>query len=264
MASARTPALFVGHGNPMNALEANRWTSAWRTLGTELARPAAILAVSAHWYGPGAAVTATDTPRTIHDFAGFPEELARFRYPAPGSPALAEQVAGLLAPADVDLDLSWGLDHGTWSVLAHVVPAADIAVVQLRIDSGLSASEHLARAASLRPLRDEGVLILASGNAVHNLGLLRWAELMGSAPPGPPFDWAERFDSGVRTALAAGDLAALASLVDSADGRRAHPTPEHYLPLLYAAGAGHPGEPVSEAVSGLEAGSLSMLSFRVG
>src|SRR5581483_3857133 len=172
--AAMLPAIFFGHGNPMNALAENAYTTAWRGIGRNLPRPKAILSISAHWFVPGTGLTVSDTPRTIHDFGGFPLELYQVQYPAPGDPALARRVQQLLAPLPVTLDNSWGLDHGTWSVLRHVYPAADIPVVQLSIDETKPAVFHFEIGRRLAPLRYEGVLIVGSGNLVHNLHTYAW------------------------------------------------------------------------------------------
>ena len=202
-AAARMPAVFFGHGSPMNTLEYNRYTDAWRRLGEILPEPKAILAVSAHWMTRGTAVTAMDRPRTIHDFGGFPQELFEFQYPAPGSPHLAARVRELIAPINVQQDQSWGLDHGTWSVLAHVFPKANVPVVQLSLDAGQPPRYHYELGARLAPLRDEGVLIIGSGNVVHNLVRIQWAV------DAKPYDWAARFNETVRTHLAAREHRAL-------------------------------------------------------
>jgi 4,5-DOPA dioxygenase extradiol len=186
------PALFIGHGSPMQAIEPSRFTAAWQLLGRELPRPRAILAVSAHWYGRGTAVTAQARPRTIHDFYGFPPALYALQYPAPGAPQLAARLATLLAPTAVRLDAEWGLDHGSWSVLRYLYPQADIPVIQLSLDASLSGPQHYALAQRLAPLRDEGVLVLGSGNVVHNLRLLQF-DPAASAPP-----WALSFNAAVR------------------------------------------------------------------
>jgi 4,5-DOPA dioxygenase extradiol len=257
----RMPAVFLGHGNPMNTLEHNVYTDAWHELGQSLPRPRAVLSISAHWYTRGVGVTAMAQPRTIHDFSGFPPELFAVEYPAPGDPQLAAVVAQLLGAAaesgPVDLDDSWGLDHGTWSVLAHVYPDADVPVVQLSIDGTRDPDWHWDLASRLAPLRDDGVLVLGSGNIVHNLGRISWG-----APQ--PFDWNLRFDEYVRDALEANDRHGLTHYLDHPDGALACPTPEHYLPLLYAAALRAPDEPVSTVVAGYDHGSLSMRSFRVG
>jgi 4,5-DOPA dioxygenase extradiol len=256
----RQPALFVGHGNPMNAILDNEWSAAWRRLGAGLPRPAAILAVSAHWYLPGTHVTAMERPRTIHDFGGFPRQLYAFQYPAPGSPPLAARVAELLAPVPVGLDQEWGLDHGTWSVLAHLFPGADIPVVQLSIDESLPGRRHYELAKRLAPLRDEGVLVLGSGNLVHNLHAYAWGR-----HPVAPFDFAVRFERTAREQLERGEHGPLADFeARGRDGMLSVPTPEHYLPLLYVIALQDAGETVSFPVEGVDGGSVSMLSVRVG
>ena len=253
----RMPAVFLGHGNPMNALEHNVYTDAWHELGQSLPRPRAVLAVSAHWYTRGVGVTAMPQPRTIHDFSGFPPELFAVEYPAPGDPRLAAEVAQLLGTELVGLDEAWGLDHGTWSVLAHVYPDADVPVVQLSIDGTRAPDWHWDLASLLAPLRDDGVLVLGSGNIVHNLGRITW----GSQEPA---DWNVRFDEHVRDALDASDRHALTHYLDHPDGAIACPSPDHYLPALYVAALRRAGEPISTIVSGYDVGSLSMRSFRVG
>jgi len=195
----RMPAIFFGHGNPMNALAQNAYTQAWNAIGSEIPRPKAILAISAHWYVPYTAVTAMTAPRTIHDFGGFPRELFEFSYPAPGEPELAARVRDLLEPSDVGMDRQWGLDHGTWSVLCHVFPDADVPVVQLSIDETQPPAFHYRAGKSLAPLRDENVLVIGSGNVVHNLHAYAWGR-----HPVEPFDWAVRFDHRVRELLVAG------------------------------------------------------------
>lgn len=259
--SARLPAIFLGHGSPMNALAENAWTRAWATLGAGLTpRPRAVLAISAHWYVAGTAVTAMRAPRTIHDFGGFPRELFAVRYPAPGDPALAARVAELLAPIAVVADQSWGLDHGTWSVLRHVFPQADIPVVQLSIDETRPPGFHYELGTRLRPLRDEGVLIVGSGDVVHNLEAYAWGRR-----PAQPYDWALRFESTVReliTAHAHSQLIDYPSL--GPDAHLSIPTPEHYLPVLYVLGASEPHEPVAFPVEGIDGGSVSMLAVQCG
>ena len=253
------PTLFVGHGNPMHAILPSRYTEAWQSLGQTLPRPEAILVVSAHWFVPEVAVTAMAQPRTIHDFGGFPRALYQVQYPAPGNPLLAQQVAALLASIPVRQDLEWGLDHGAWSVLKHLYPDASIPVVQLSLNSRGDGRFHYDLARRLAPLRDEGVLILGSGNIVHHLGELLW-EASAS-----PYDWAVRFDQKTRQAIAAGNHEALVALdALDADGRRAVPTPEHYLPLLYMLGLQRSNDRVSFPVSGIELGSISMTAVLVG
>jgi 4,5-DOPA dioxygenase extradiol len=259
--SARLPAVFLGHGNPMNALRENSWTRAWAALGAGLApRPRGVLAVSAHWYVAGSAVTAMPEPRTIHDFGGFPRELFAVRYPAAGDPALAARVQQLLAPLPVRADFSWGLDHGTWAVLRHVFPQADVPVVQLSIDETRPAAFHHELGLRLRALRDEGVLLLGSGDVVHNLETYAWG-----GHPAQPYDWALRFETTVRSRLAAGEHRLLIDYTElGSDALLSVPTPEHYLPLLYVMGASFPGERVSFPAEGVDGGSVSMLAVRFG
>jgi 4,5-DOPA dioxygenase extradiol len=260
MAAPVMPALFFGHGNPMNAIQRNAYTEAWRAIGRALPRPRAIACVSAHWYLPGTWVTAMERPRTIHDFGGFPRELYAVSYPAPGDPALARHLQELLAPVAVGLDDQWGLDHGTWSVLCHVFPEADVPVVQLGIDETQTADFHYQLGRRLATLREDGVLVIGSGNLVHNLHAYAWGR-----HPVEPFDWAVRFEQRARALMTAGDhgpLVAYDSL--GRDAALSVPTPEHYLPLLYALGLRREGEPVSFPVEGIDGGSVSMLTVRVG
>ena len=253
------PAAFLGHGSPMNAIERNRFTAAWRAFGASVPRPRAILAVSAHWYVNSTAVTAMPRPRTIHDFFGFPRELFEVDYPAPGLPELAEEVAELAKPDSVGADRDgWGLDHGTWSVLVHAFPDADIPVVQLSINAQKPPEWHVALGARLAALRERGVLVVGSGNVVHNLRAMDWKQ------PGAAFDWNTRFDEAARQLMAErpGDAAALAGHRDYA---RSAPTPEHFLPLLYLAGvAAATGSSADVLVDGPAYGSLSMTSYTVG
>lgn len=254
------PAIFFGHGNPMNALSKNAYTDGWAGVGNSIPRPKAILAVSAHWYLPATAVTVNLAPPTIHDFGGFPRELFQVEYPAPGSPQLARRVQDLLAPVPADLDESWGLDHGTWSVLCHVFPKADIPVLQLSINETEPPKFHYEIAKRLAPLRDEGVLIIGSGNIVHNLHTYAWGKHGVD-----PFDWAIRFEQQVREALLGGDdgpLIAYESL--GRDAMLSVPTPEHYLPLLYVIALRREGEQVSFPVEGVDGGSVSMLCVQIG
>lgn len=254
------PVAFVGHGSPMNAIEDNVWSRGFSDLGSRLKPPSAILVVSAHWYIRGTAVTGNEEPETIHDFGGFPEALYKVRYPAKGDPALAARVADLLGSEEASVRTDWGLDHGAWSVLCHLRPAADCPVVQLSIDAGVGAERHVEIGRALAPLRDEGVLILGSGNIVHNLRDA-FARLRSGDQTTP--DWARDFDAAVVEALDARDSAKLARLIESKEGRVAHPTPDHYLPLLYAAGAGG-GDPVTYPITGFDMGSLSMRSVLFG
>lgn len=254
----RLPALFIGHGSPTNALQSNRYTRVWRALGEALPRPRAVLVVSAHWVTEGTHVTAMLRPKTIHDFYGFPQALFDFDYPAPGSPEVAQEVidAAPTAPIERD-DHTWGLDHGAWSVLAHLYPKADVPVVQLSINAAWSFEQHLALGARLAPLRDRGILLLASGNVVHNLRAVDWRNSEGGA------DWAQRFEAAAIQQMTT-DPTGVARLQNHRDFARAAPTTEHFIPLLYAAGAALPGERVQTLIQGCTLGSLSMASFGVG
>ena len=258
--NARMPAIFFGHGNPMNALASNAFTRAWSAIGRALPRPRAILCISAHWYVPATAVTIAQTPRTIHDFGGFPAELFAVRYPAPGSQALATRVRELLAPVPVLRDEGWGLDHGTWSVLVHVYPNADVPVVQLSIDETREAAWHYELARRLAPLRDEGVLIMGSGNLVHNLHTYAWGN-----PHLGPYDWAARFEEKARALLHAHDFAPLVDYESlGRDAQLSAPTPDHYLPLVYVLAQWRDGDAVTFPVEGFDGGSISMLAVAVG
>lgn len=259
MSHASMPAAFLGHGSPMNALERNRYTEAWRAFGASVPRPRAILAVSAHWYVGATAVTAMARPRTIHDFFGFPPALFAVQYPAPGLPELAEEVADVVKPEHVGADRDgWGIDHGTWSVLVHAFPDADIPVVQLSIDARKPAEWHLAMGARLAALRERGVLVLGSGNVVHNLGLIDWKQ------PDGGFDWARRFNDDARQLMTErpGDMAAM---LGHADYAQAVPTPEHFLPVLYLAGMAAAASGTADVlIDGYTFGSLSMTAYTLG
>jgi len=257
----RMPALFFGHGNPMNALQVNPYTLRWADIGTTLSRPKAILSVSAHWYIEDAAVTVSTKPHTIHDFGGFPSELYAVQYPAPGDPDLAARVQELLAPVPVRRDDGWGLDHGTWSVLRHLYPQADIPVVQLSIDETQPPKFHYELGKRLAPLREEGILILGSGNVVHNLHAYAWGR---HAPE--PYDWAVSFESRVRDLLLAGEHKSLINYEHElgSEAELAVPTPDHYLPLLYIAGTRVTSDPLTFPVEGVDGGSVSMLAVKVG
>jgi len=255
----RTPALFIGHGSPMNTLEANGYTEAWRAFGAHLPRPRAVLAISAHWYFGATAVTAMPRPRTIHDFYGFPPELFAFDYPAPGDPELAAEIVEAVRPEWIGLDRDqWGLDHGTWSVLAHVYPQADVPVVQLSLNALRPLDYHVALGRRLAPLRERGVMVLASGNVVHNLRRLQWDQ------PNLAYDWGERFDAAVAEQLAR-DPGEILRVTAHPDYALAVPTPDHFIPLLYLAGlAAASGERVEPLLRGHSMGSISMASYGLG
>ena len=258
--TSRMPAIFFGHGNPMNALQRNAWTEGWAAVGRSIPLPKAIVCVSAHWYLPATLVTAQERPRTIHDFGGFPRELYQVQYPAPGLPELAGRVRDLLAPVSAGLDEGWGLDHGTWSVLCHVFPEADIPVAQLSIDETQAPEFHYELGKRLSPLRDEGVLVMGSGNLVHNLHAYAWGRHAAE-----PLDWAVRFESRARELLLAGDDRPLVNYEGlGRDAMLSAPTPDHYLPLLYVLGLRGEGDEVSFPVEGFDGGSVSMLTVRVG
>ncbi|HTY72834.1 MAG TPA: 4,5-DOPA dioxygenase extradiol [Actinomycetes bacterium] len=253
------PAAFVGHGNPMNALEVNRYSRSWRAFGASVPRPRVILVVSAHWYINATAVTAMSRPRTIHDFYGFPQVLFDVEYPAPGMPDLAEEIADVVHPTWVGRDIdSWGIDHGTWSVLLHAFPDATVPVVQLSLNAEKDLDYHLDLGRRLAPLRERGVLIVGSGNIVHNLRAVDFAQ------PDAGYDWAVRFDQAAKEVLveSPGDV----PLLDRhADYRASVPTPDHFLPLLYLAGPASDTEERPELlVDGYSAGSLSMAAYTLG
>lgn len=254
------PAIFFGHGNPMNALADNEYTRGWGEIGRTIPRPKSILCISAHWYVPAVGVTARERPKTIHDFGGFPRELFEFEYPAVGSPELAERVNELLG-GDVIMDtVRWGLDHGTWSVLCHVFPNADIPVVQLSIDETKPSEWHYEFAKQLAPLRDEDVLICGSGNLVHNLHTYAWG-----SETREPLDWACRFESEARNLMLVGDHKPLASYELMGKGALlSAPTPDHFLPLLYILATQRDGDSATFPVEGFDGGSISMLSVKIG
>jgi 4,5-DOPA dioxygenase extradiol len=258
--SDRMPVAFFGHGSPMNALAKNRYSLAWEQFGHAVDTPRAVLCISAHWYTRGTAVTAMERPRTIHDFGGFPQALHDVQYPAPGDPALAAEVRQLLAPTEVVEDTSeWGLDHGTWSVLKHIYPKADIPVVQLSLDATQPLAYHYELATRLAPLRNAGILIMGSGNVVHNLRTALWADRAA------PFDWAARFNAEVRRRVLSHDHAGLADMdLLGPDAWLCIPTPEHYLPFLYAIALQRSDDRIVFQTDGIELGSISMLSIVIG
>ncbi len=256
----RIPAIFFGHGNPMNAIERNRYSEAWSEIGRGLPRPRAILGISAHWYLPGTMVTAMERPRTIHDFGGFPRPLYEVQYPAAGDLDLCRRVQELVAPVKVGLDQEWGLDHGTWSVLVHVYPDADVPVVQLSIDETLPAEDHYAIGQRLAPLRDEGILVIGSGNLVHNLHAYAWGR-----HPVEPYEWAVRFEETARAAMSSGNHQPLINYEKlGRDAMLSAPTPDHYLPLLYVLGTAHADDAVTYPIDGIDGGSVSMLTVKIG
>jgi 4,5-DOPA dioxygenase extradiol len=253
------PAVFLGHGSPMNALDSNRYTEAWRIFGASIPRPRAILAVSAHWYINATAVTAMARPRTIHDFYGFPQELSEVEYPAPGAPDLADEIVELVKPVGAGLDKdSWGIDHGVWSVLVHAFPKADIPVVQLSINALMPFEHHFELGVKLAPLRHRDVLILCSGNVVHNLRRIDWSQ------PDAAFDWNRRFDEATKSLMTC-TPADVQKLREHADYPAAVPTPDHFIPLLYLAGlASAAGKPAELLIEGYAMGSLSMTAYTLG
>jgi 4,5-DOPA dioxygenase extradiol len=250
------PTAFIGHGSPVNTIDDNKYTRAWRAFATAAPRPRGVLVISAHWYTSVTAVTAMARPRTIHDLFGFGERLQTFQYPCPGSPQIADEIRALIAPHDLGLDDdAWGIDHGAWSVLAHMFPAADVPVLQLSINATKDFAYHMDLGASLSPLRERGILIVASGNTVHNLGRI------DPSMQDRGFDWAERFDAAT-TALVTARPSETASLADHADYRNAAPTPDHFIPLLYFAALAHAAGRVPRVlVDGCALGSVSMTSY---
>jgi 4,5-DOPA dioxygenase extradiol len=251
----RLPALFVGHGNPMNAIDDNAYSRVWAEIGASLPKPQAILCVSAHWMTQGGALAHVGRrPKTIHDFGGFPPALFQQQYPAPGAPEVAEATIELVRSTHLEPDEEWGLDHGAWSVLLRMFPDADVPVFQLSLDLGKAPAAHLELARELKPLRERGVLIIGSGNLVHNLGALN--------PGGPPYDWAQAFDETMKARIAARDGAGVAAALNgSRTARLAHPTPEHFLPGLYPLGVADDKDELSFFSESFDLGSLSMRSF---
>lgn len=255
---SKAPVLFIGHGNPMNTLEQNGYTEAWQAFGRHLPRPKALLVVSAHWYFGATAITAMPSPRTIHDFYGFPQALFDVEYPAPGDPDLAREITELVKPNWMGLDRDqWGIDHGTWSVLKHMYPDADIPVLQLSINAFQPLEYHINLAARLAPLRDKGVMIVGSGNVVHNLKTLKWRE------QDLAYDWAERFDDAALQQLTH-DPADILRLTSHPDYALAVPTPDHFIPLLYLAGLATADNVKPEALlRGHTMGSISMTCYGI-
>ena len=242
------PAIFFGHGNPMNAVLSNGYTEGWRRMGKQIRRPKAILSVSAHWFVSETSVTISMAPRTIHDFGGFPRELYQVQYPAPGDPELARRVQEMLAPLEVKLDSSWGVDHGTWAVLRHVYPNADVPIVQLSIDERQPAWFHFEIGRKLAALRSERILIVGSGNLVHNLHAYAWGRHMPD-----PYDWAVRFEKQAKEMMVAGQYKPLIDYETlGPDAMLSIPTPDHYLPLLYVLRTRRPGEAITFPIEGVD------------
>ena len=255
---SKMPVLFVGHGSPMNAVEENRYTNTWKEIAAGMPRPACILCVSAHWYTRGTRIMAQDKPKTIHDMYGFPDELYQIFYPAPGSPATALAAKSLIN-RETALDDSWGIDHGAWSVLVHMYPGRDIPVFQLSVDALAPPETHYQIGRELAPLRKEGVLILGSGNVVHNLRMVDWHM------EGQGFDWAHQFDDFIRQSILTGQHDSVVNYQAQGDtARLAVPTPDHFYPLLYPLGAAEEGETVRVFNSHCEMGSLSMTGYLWG
>jgi len=253
------PVLFLGHGSPMNAIEDNPFSRGWQEVGRGLHRPSAILCISAHWETRGTFVTGMEKPRTIHDFGGFPQALFEVQYPAPGSPEVAASTQQAITSAHVGVDHAWGLDHGAWSVIIHLFPKADIPVVQVSLDRSLSPSQHYALAGELASLRKKGVLIIGSGNMVHNLGVMDWHN------PNSGYDWAQEASTRMKELIKRGDHAGLVNY--SAQGKAFQlsiPTPEHYLPLLYTLALKEEAEPLTLFNDQLVMGSIAMTSWRIG
>lgn len=259
--SERMPVLFLGHGSPMNAIEENAFVQGFRQQAHDLPKPRAILCVSAHWETRGTFVTAMAKPRTIHDFGGFPKALFDVQYPAPGSPELASETKQLIKSAVVGLDQSWGLDHGAWSVVKHLYPNADVPIIQMSIDRGLSPGQHYALAKEIAMLRDKGVLIIGSGNMVHNLGMVEWNKLNQPFA----FDWAQEASEKMKRAITTGDHA---PLTDYRNQGRAFDlainSGEHFLPLLYVLALQRKDEQAALFNDQALAGSLTMTSVRIG
>jgi 4,5-DOPA dioxygenase extradiol len=258
-ATEKMPMLFVGHGSPMNAIEHNEFVKGWQDIGSNLPKPNAILCISAHWETRGTMITAMEKPPTIHDFGGFPKELFDVQYPATGSPALATEVQELLKPTSVGLDAQWGLDHGCWSVVKHMYPNADIPVLEMSMDINRTPKQHYELAKELAALRKKGVLIIGSGNMVHNLRMLNWQR------PESGFDWAIEANKIFKNLIANHkhqELTAYQNL--GSEAKLAIPTPEHYLPLLYILGLQEPNESLSFFNDKLVMGSIAMTSVKIG
>lgn len=257
---AKMPLLFVGHGSPMNGIQDNEFSQRWQQMGKEVEKPKAVLCVSAHWLTRGTAVTAMQNPKTIHDFGGFPDELFKVQYPAPGNPELAKETAALVKSTTVGLDHDWGLDHGTWSVVKHMYPGADIPVLQLSIDYHKPGQYHFDLAKELAELRKKGVLIIGSGNMVHNLGMVTWGK-----PEDYAFDWAIEMNDTFKKHISNGDFKPLLNYETlGSSAKLAIPTPDHYYPLLYILGLKEENEKVSFFNDKAMMGSITMTSVKIG
>jgi 4,5-DOPA dioxygenase extradiol len=255
---SKMPLLFVGHGSPMNGIEDNAFSERWHAMGNDIQKPKAVLVISAHWFTKGTQITAMETPKTIHDFYGFPKALFDVEYPAPGNPLLAKEVASLIHKTSVGLDHDWGLDHGTWSVVKHMYPNADIPVLQLSIDYTQKPQYHYELAAEMETLRSKGVLIIGSGNMVHNLGILDW-KLQDKG-----YDWAVEMNDTFKTLIAQGDHKRLINYEHLGSAAKLSiPTPEHYLPMLYILGLQASNENIQFFNDKTMMGSISMTSFKV-
>jgi len=257
----KMPVLFLGHGSPMNAIEENEFVAGFRNLAKTLPRPSAILCISAHWFTSGTKVTAMEMPRTIHDFGGFPQELYEVQYPAKGSPELAETTKELLKPAEIELDETWGLDHGSWSVIKHLYPVANVPVIQLSIDYTKPAAYHFELAQKLSPLRRKGVLIIGSGNIIHNLRLV---DFRNFDKDNYGYDWAIEARETINNYLLDGNFEPLINYGKLGKALElAINTSEHYLPLIYTLGLKENNEELSLFNDKLMAGSLSMTSVKI-
>ena len=260
MKTARMPVIFIGHGNPMNAIAKNAFTASLNKLGEKIPKPKAVLCISAHWMSEGTWVTHMPQPKTIHDFYGFPKELFDVEYPAPGSPEIAELIKDTIPRSRIHLDDElWGLDHGTWSVLRHLYPNADVPVIQLSLYMENTAEYHFELGKNLRKFRDQGILIVGSGNIVHNLQTLKWEE------GAKPYDWAIEFDEWVKEKIVARDFVSLVNhATDSPAGKLSIPSPDHWYPLLYTLGAADENDVLKFEYEGIENGSISMRTLSFG
>jgi 4,5-DOPA dioxygenase extradiol len=257
----KMPVLFVGHGSPMNGIEDNEFSKYWKKLATEIQKPKAVLCISAHWLTKGTFVTAMEKPQTIYDFGGFPQALSEVQYPAPGNPKLAEDTAKLITSTSVGLDYDWGLDHGTWTVLRHMYPTADIPILQLSIDYNQPAQYHYDLAKQLISLRKRGVLIIGSGNMVHNLGMVAWDKLNESYG----FDWALEMNTVFKKKIEEKDHASLINYEKlNTSAKLAIPTPDHYFPLIYTLALQDDKDSISFFNDKPMAGSLTMTSVKIG